>query len=149
VINLFQAFGFKFNLYRYAVRALRDPRSPSDTRVSARRDVEMLTAALGEDEAADIAAQVMAEEDAFSDEDDDGGTGGGRGAAAVEIVDAEEAYEQEKAVLRAELEEIQSQLQFASADARTTNASPEEVAKYAADLERLKVGLYKLNPVYL
>ena len=128
-----------------AVRALRDPRGLSrDAAVAARRDVEMLTAALGEDEAADIAARVMTEEYDIDDDDDedygdgdgdgDGAVGGGgrgrRNAAGarvggmVEVVDAEEAYEHEKAVLRAELEEIQTLLlasSSTSSDAAATD----------------------------
>ena len=85
---------------------------------------------LGEDEAADIAAQVMMEEDEAE------GVNGGTGTGGVFVEDAEEAYEHEKAVLRAELEEIQALL--GGAGARPQNASPAEMDKYAADLDRLK-----------
>lgn len=117
-----------------SVRALRDPRVARDAAFAARRDVEMLTAALGEDEAADIAARVMMEEESVDivshfDKDDDAG------GSRVEIIDAEEAYEHERAVLRAELEEIQA---LVTGDAVIPAASPEEMAKYLEDLDRLK-----------
>ena len=71
----------------------------------------------------------------------------------VEVVDAEEAYAHEKAVLRAELEEIQTLLASSSSfsnDSRMPGNSAdddnEETAKYKADLERLKALLGDVPP---